>query len=231
MRLLPFLLLAACSGAQLKQECDGADDTECVEARVKLPADPNLKVGRDAPGVSLGTLIEQARAKDPKAQLVYLVDKSERALIVKLGAREIRRYGVSLGWTPSGDKTRQGDGRTPEGEFYIVYGAPPRYTRYHRSLLISYPTPARAKEGRAAGAISKATEAKVVRAHKRCATPPQSTRLGGYILIHGGGGGPGYGDWTAGCVALTNDDIEALHAAAQSGCAKGQARTKVIIQP
>ena len=148
-----------------------------------------------------------------------------------LGEKIVRTYGVSLGFDPQGDKTRQGDGKTPEGTFYVAYGAPPRGTRYHRSLLVSYPSVERAKEGLDSGAISKAQYARIAYAQKRCRIPLQNTKLGGYILIHGGGGGAGYGDWTLGCVALTNDEVEEIHSISPAGCNDGVPRTKLVIAP
>ena len=224
----------ACGGAPgPRLTCESPDDTDCLHASVSPPADPNRRAGRAPDGPSLSQLIADARARDPSLapQVTLRIDKSERTLAVELGGVVLKTYGVSLGWAPVGDKDRQGDGRTPEGEFYVGYTAPPRGTRYHRSILVPYPTVARAESGQRAGLISADTLKQVKSAHRRCAVPPQRTALGGFILIHGGGGGPGYGDWTAGCVALTNDDIEAVHAVAKPGCRGGQPRTRILIVP
>lgn len=113
------------------------------------------------------------------------VDKSERRMQLLRDGRVIGSYRIALGDAPVGPKREQGDERTPEGRYRISFrnGA----SRFHLSLRVSYPD-----------AADRA------RAHARGVDP------GGDIMIHGGTP-PGYGrDWTDGCIAVTNAQIEEI---------------------
>ncbi len=100
----------------------------------------------------------------------------------------LRSYGVDLGFSPRGDKGREGDGRTPEGTYFIDRRNP--NSAYHLSLGISYPD---------------VNDVAVARA--------KGLDPGGDIFIHGG---PTSfrdrfkRDWTAGCIAVTNKEIEEI---------------------
>ncbi len=124
------------------------------------------------------------------------------------GREEIdRTLRIALGGQPTGTKTRQGDGATPEGEYYITHrnGA----SRYHLSLGLSYPNQSDAARGLARGMITRREYESISRAIKQLGKPPQTTALGGDLFIHGGGISS---DWTAGCIALEDQDIEHLFA-------------------
>jgi murein L,D-transpeptidase YafK len=129
-----------------------------------------------------------------------LVDKSQRRLLL-LDERDgvIRSYQVALGADPVGHKQQEGDERTPEGRYVIDFRKAD--SEYHRALHISYPN----------------------RADRRWAdvrgVPP-----GGAIMIHGlpkGGEWIGWAhrarDWTDGCIAVTNDEIEEIWSLVQDG--------------
>jgi murein L,D-transpeptidase YafK len=110
-----------------------------------------------------------------------------------------------LGLNPVPDKVRQGDRATPEGEFYIF--TKNDKSAFYLSLGVSYPNAEDAARGLRDNLISKAQHDAIVQAIKRKATPPQNTRLGGDIYIHGNGA---TSDWTWGCVALENEDVKEL---------------------
>jgi murein L,D-transpeptidase YafK len=134
-----------------------------------------------------------------------VVKKAERRLFLYDGTKLVKKYRVGLGLSPKGDKVRQGDRRTPEGDFYI-------FTRndksaFYLSLGVSYPNAAHADRGLRDGLISKSQHDAIMRALKLKKTPPQNTALGGDIYIHGRGASS---DWTWGCVALEDDDIREL---------------------
>lgn len=137
------------------------------------------------------------------------VKKSERKLYlyrIEQGKETLARtYAIALGNTPTGTKRRQGDGATPEGEYYITHKNPK--SNFYLSLGLSYPNLHDADEGLKAGLISKAQRDTIAAAISRKEKPPQTTRLGGDIFIHGGGN---QGDWTLGCVALENPAIKEL---------------------
>jgi murein L,D-transpeptidase YafK len=134
-----------------------------------------------------------------------VVFKRERRLELQADGVLVRAYSVGLGFNPVSDKLRQGDGATPEGEFYV-------FTRnnksaFYLSLGVSYPNLEDAERGRRTHLISRGQYEAIVRANNRKTVPPQTTRLGGDIYIHGNGS---KSDWTWGCVALENDDIKEL---------------------
>lgn len=110
------------------------------------------------------------------------------------------------------DKEREGDGRTPEGAFYVcTRGATSRYTC---ALGISYPSEEDADRGLTTGLISKREHRTIAQAIHRMQRPPWNTGLGGEIMIHGGGLD---GDWTAGCIALADAEMAELFDAVPLG--------------
>jgi murein L,D-transpeptidase YafK len=128
-----------------------------------------------------------------------VVEKSTRTLTLYHGGVPVRTYRIALGGDPVGDKVRQGDRRTPEGVFRIE-GRNPR-SKYYRSLRISYPSAAH-----------------------RARAAQLGVSPGGDIMIHGLA--PRYAylgaahleqDWTEGCIAVTNDEIEEIWAAVADG--------------
>ena len=104
--------------------------------------------------------------------------------------------GIQLGDAPAGPKQFEGDEKTPEGHFTIDYGNPK--SSYHRSLHIDYP-----------------------HAEQRAFAQSQGRSAGGLIMIHGqpnslpAGRIPG--DWTDGCIALSNEEMDALWEAVADG--------------
>ncbi len=141
-----------------------------------------------------------------------VVVKSQRKLELYDGEKLIKTYRIVLGNAPNGDKEREGDGKTPEGEFY-VFGKNPE-SKFHLSLGLSYPSTDNAQRGIAAGLIDKNEKELIDQAIAKGEMPPQKTALGGEIFIHGGGAAS---DWTEGCIALENADIEELFAVISKG--------------
>jgi murein L,D-transpeptidase YafK len=126
-----------------------------------------------------------------------LIDKSDRRMTLYRDGHPVKSYPVSLGFAPVGAKTMEGDGRTPEGRFRIDRRNP--QSSYHLSLGIDYPQSRHRSAARKAGVSP-----------------------GGDIFIHGQpnvrkGRSDLSGDWTAGCVALTDDQIEEVWGAVPMG--------------
>lgn len=134
-----------------------------------------------------------------------LIRKSERKLYLYDGDRLIKTYNHALGFAPVGDKEVQGDGKTPEGDFYIFTKNPK--SRFYLSLGVSYPNREDAERGLKQNLITRRQYDAIVKAIAAKKTPLQNTRLGGEIYIHGGGTSS---DWTLGCVALSNEDVKEL---------------------
>lgn len=128
-----------------------------------------------------------------------VVLKSKRQLDLYAGGKLLKSYVVSLGRRPVGPKEREGDKRTPEGRYTIESHNP--HSAFHRALKVSYPS---AEDRRAAA--------------KRGVAP------GGDIMIHGIRNGLGlmgrlqrHVDWTAGCMAVTNPEIEEIYRVVPDG--------------
>lgn len=134
------------------------------------------------------------------------VEKQARRLTVLSAGEAVKRYRIALGRVPVGDKEREGDGRTPEGEFYVC--SKNAESRYHRALGLSYPSDEDAERGLAEKLITAREHRAIVSAIRRMQRPPWNTALGGEIMIHGAGSGRG--DWTLGCIALDDADAEEL---------------------
>jgi murein L,D-transpeptidase YafK len=139
------------------------------------------------------------RPPAPAAADSLVLQKSRRQLVLFYHGSVVRTYYVALGRNPIGDKQRIGDNRTPEGLFFIQ-GRNPN-SRYHLSLRISYPD---------------ATH--IARAAQHGFAP------GGDIMIHGlpdeeAALGPAHRDfdWTNGCIAVTNQEIEELYRVIRDG--------------
>lgn len=133
-----------------------------------------------------------------KADRVVVV-KHERRLYLMRGSRVLRTYRVALGRYPKGHKLSQGDARTPEGRYTLDYKLVD--SAFHRAIHISYPNPN-----------------DVSRAQTLGVSP------GGQIMIHGmpnekterDVGHPSL-DWTQGCIAVTNREIEEIWASIEEG--------------
>ena len=143
-----------------------------------------------AAGVAAGTA-GQTLPPDAVADRIVVL-KAARKLSLYHGDRLLKTYQVALGRNPKGHKEQEGDGRTPEGRYVI--DSRKRDSSFHRALHISYPN---AEDRR--------------RARRRGVSP------GGAIMIHGlPNATPLVGkahllrDWTDGCIAVTNAEIEEI---------------------
>lgn len=134
-----------------------------------------------------------------------VIRKSDRLVELYDGGTLVKRYPMALGFAPEGDKEVEGDGRTPTGDFYIFIKN--EQSRFHRSLGVSYPSVADAERGLRNGLISNEESDAIGTAIREMKMPPQNTRLGGEIYLHGGGAAR---DWTWGCIAVSDADIAEL---------------------
>lgn len=133
-----------------------------------------------------------------------VIEKTARRMLLVQDGKPVRTYHIALGFSPAGDKVRQGDGKTPEGEFTVDRRNDE--SAFHLSVGLDYPRPAD-RDRAARGGYSP----------------------GGDIFIHGQPNAlPDRlklkGDWTAGCIALTNAEIREVWAVTPIG-------TKVEILP
>lgn len=128
-----------------------------------------------------------------------VVEKSARKLTLFRGETPLKSYSVALGRAPEGTKEREGDHRTPEGRYVI--DAHKLDSAFHRALHISYPSPA-----------------------DSAAAAQRGVKPGGDIMIHGLRNGLGWlgafhrvVDWTAGCIAVTDKQIEEIYRTVPNG--------------
>jgi murein L,D-transpeptidase YafK len=133
-----------------------------------------------------------------KADMV-LIKKSERKLYLMNNGQIYRDYRIALGGNPSGSKQRQGDDRTPEGEYVLDWRT--RDSKYYKSIHISYPNAKDLRTARSKGVAA-----------------------GGDIMIHGTPAQDEYPDWlfevidwTDGCIAVANDAMDVIWASVDVG--------------
>ncbi len=141
--------------------------------------------------------------------------KKAHALELFSDSTLIKKYKCSFGRNPKGDKKIEGDNKTPVGNFYI--SSKKSESRFHRFLGVSYPAIDDAERGLRQNIITSAEYDSIVMANHNKQQPPQKTKLGGDVGIHGNGRWdfilrilPWHVDWTQGCIALSNRDIEEL---------------------
>ena len=121
------------------------------------------------------------------------VHKSERKMYLIHGAKVLKAYDIQLGGNPVGPKRFEGDGKTPEGAYTISHRNP--NSAYHLSLGISYPND-----------------------FDRAFAVANNQPPGGDIFIHGGPTRPtSSNDWTVGCIAVTDKQIEDVYAMVNPG--------------
>lgn len=132
-------------------------------------------------------LAQEPVSLGPQADLI-MVYKSSRKMVLFNNEIPLATYRIDLGFAPSGDKNQSGDGRTPEGTYYIDRRNPD--SRFHLSLGLSYPNTEDIAEAAARGVDP-----------------------GGDIFIHGGPRSFWQNfvqDWTAGCISVNNREIEQI---------------------
>jgi murein L,D-transpeptidase YafK len=141
----------------------------------------------------------------PTPDKVLVIKSEKRMYLVKNDIR-FREYRISLGKNPQGHKQRQGDKRTPEGRYLLDYKNPG--SSYYKSIHISYPNSA-----------------------DRAAARKNGRDPGGLIMIHGQPNGYGwmgfvsqFYDWTDGCIAVSNGDMDEIWSTVRVG-------TPIEIQP
>lgn len=136
--------------------------------------------------------LSAAHAKDDQRIDLVVVEKAARQMILLSGGKTVRTYEIALGDAPVGHKQREGDERTPEGHYVLDWRNP--NSAFHLSIHISYPD-----------------------ADDRAAAAAAGYSPGGDIMIHGQPNGFGWwswllqmADWTDGCIAVTNADMDEI---------------------
>ncbi len=143
--------------------------------------------------VSCGGPHSKFRTYNGPSVTLIEVHKADRKMFLLHDSTVLKSYDIQLGGNPVGTKHFEGDGKTPEGAYTIIMRNPG--STYHLSLRISYPNAADRAYAKAAG-----------------------KEPGGDIFIHGQ---PGWtkvnGDWTVGCIAVPDEEIEEIYAMVNPG--------------
>lgn len=149
---------------------------------------------------------------DPVGVVYIIIDKSDYEMKIYDEEGWYATYPVVFGSKDLSDKMMEGDRRTPEGNFKIISKRP--HEKWHKMFMLDYPTTDswnKFKQRKASGSI------------------PQKAKIGGGIAIHGTWPNDDlvvddYTNWTNGCIALKNEDIDELESILPVG-------TKVMIRP
>ena len=156
------------------------------------------------------------------------LNKSSEELVVKQGSDVIRRYRAATGRGGEGSKRQVGDKKTPVGVYRIIDFK--RNSRFHYFMQLDYPNLLDAWYGYKHEIIDAGEFRAITTALKNDEKPPQNTALGGFIGIHGIGETSDnklmiheVQNWTAGCIALKNEEINDLRQFVSIG-------TKVVIK-
>ncbi len=131
--------------------------------------------------------------EENKITLIEVYKKKRKMYLLNKKGKVVREYNISLGFTPKGKKRFEGDGKTPEGSYFISHRNP--NSKYFLSLQISYPNE---KDIKFASQFKKSA--------------------GGHIMIHGLKNNHSifdyinhlFKDWTAGCIAVTNSEMKEI---------------------
>ncbi len=162
---------------------------------------------------------QQLGQNNTNERVRVMVIKSRRLLEVWCDDTTLLSLPVALGSEPVGPKQRQGDGKTPEGNYYTCVRN--GKSKYYKAIGINYPNRVDADRGLLDGLVSMEQHSQIIDALQNGKRPPWDTALGGEIMIHGGGTDH---DWTAGCIALSDSDMDLLWELVPVG-------TKITIQP
>jgi murein L,D-transpeptidase YafK len=147
------------------------------------------------------TLVAETVARSRREHsTAFVIDKLKRRLHVYSNGERVASFDAEIGAKGLKQKMHSGDQATPEGRYRVVDVRGNGRTKFYKALLIDYPNP----EDRARYALGK-----------RTGQVPQRAGIGNLIEIHGDGGQGR--DWTDGCVALANGDMDRVFARARVG--------------
>jgi murein L,D-transpeptidase YafK len=142
-----------------------------------------------------------------------LVDTQKQFLAIKHGKKTVKFLkNIAIGQNGAGEKKRLGDDVTPKGSYTSNWIN--SKSSFYRFYGFDYPSVDNAKKALANNLVTKKSYSAIINAHKKKSLPPQNTKLGGRIGIHGLGKGNKWiherVNWTHGCIALTNEQIDIL---------------------
>ncbi len=156
-----------------------------------------------------------------------VVEKGARTLALVESGRTVARFPVLVGGNP-GPKKQEGDGRTPEGHYFVLRLLADEAAAgvgYYKGLHISYPEVKDAERAYLEGRIGDDLLRRILKDYATGTIPPQESLLGGYVAIHAGlAPDEPFERGTKGCIVMRNADMDSVYAFAQAG-------TPVLIVP
>ncbi len=203
---LAFFVIAACSMQEPGSRFDSSKSTE----KKKQPE--SRTAHQQPPGEKDPVRIDYLTALTDIVNPEIYVYKEKRRLYVIQSNVMVRDYPIGLGFNPVGDKEREGDGRTPEGDFFVCRKDP--VGRFNKEIVLNYPDRKHAEQALFAGIISPPEFKEILMAAEHNAMPPWSAKLGGLLCVHSG---EAYKDRTQGSIALYDSDMEELFKIAAIG--------------
>jgi murein L,D-transpeptidase YafK len=163
------------------------------------------------PGERVNLFDARPAVLDPRPSPLPVIEiwKQRRVMELRTGDQVIRQFQVALGRSPESTKRIRGDTRTPVGHYFISSKRPA--SNYHRFLGINYPNVDDAERGYRDRIISAHEWVDLFITNLRAKTPTWRTALGGAVGIHGQGGVARSGDWTKGCIAVSDEEIDFIY--------------------
>jgi murein L,D-transpeptidase YafK len=164
---------------------------------------------------------QELREITTQQDMVVVVEKSLNKMTVFYQGKPLKSFLCVSGVNTQGDKQKQGDNRTPEGQFFITDKERLNDDPYlgRKWMGISYPDDVHAQKALENKLISFNQYQEIIAANEEKVQPPQNTPLGGWIGIHGGREDltkQGI-NWTEGCLAMQDKDLEELYGLVQYG--------------
>ena len=165
------------------------------------------------PGLLIALCVAAMSALAVADEPWVLVDTDKHVLTVMQDGKELERFEhIAIGRGGPSTLRRKGDGSTPIGRYRIAWVN--EDSPFRTFFGFDFPSPADAERGHEAGIIDDRDLARIKAAARSGQVPPQDTPLGGRLGIHGiGGGDPRMHrefNWTQGCIALTNQQVDRL---------------------
>lgn len=152
--------------------------------------------------------------KSSKISNIWIrISKAEQTMFVYQGGKLVVKLPTDLGYNFFADKERRGSPgdpdhwRTPEGQFFVAAKNP--NSQFYKAFVLNYPNAEDAERGLRDSIITQAQYDAIVQAERSVSMPLMNTELGGYIEIHGDGTGK-RSNWTQGCIAIDNAELDKL---------------------
>lgn len=200
-----LFVLSACSMQKPDSRFDSSKSSENKQSQNGMAKD---QPPREKEPLRVDYLTALTEIVNPE---IYVYKQKRRLYIIQSNVM-VRDYPVGLGSYPVGDKENAGDGRTPEGDFFIAQKDP--VGPFKKALVLNYPDRKHAERALFTGTISPPELKEILTAAERKEAPLLHTKLGGRLYIHAGGA---HKDWTQGSIALYNSDMEELYKIASTG--------------